>query len=61
MNDLQNDLVAYALGGGSSADIEFHELMKQNHISIFDACVELKRLEYKIGCLLTGFPDEMGD
>jgi len=61
MNDLQNDLIVYALGGGSAADIEFHELMKENHISILDACVELERLEYEIVRLLTGFPDEMGD
>lgn len=61
MNDLQTDLVAYALGGGSSADIEFHDLMKKHSINILDACTELSRLEYKIGLLLSGFPDEIGD
>ena len=61
MNDLQTDLVAYALGGGSSADIEFHDLMKKHSIDILNACIELQRLEHEIGRLLTGFPDEMGD
>jgi hypothetical protein len=61
MNDLQNDLVAYALGGGSSADIEFYDLMKKHSINILDACIELQRLEHEIGRLLIGFPDEMGD
>lgn len=61
MNDLHNDLVVYALGGGSSADIEFHDLMKKHSINILDACIELRRLEREIGRLLTGFPEEMGN
>lgn len=57
---LQLDLVRFAMGGGSSSDLEFHNLMSDHTINILDAVLELQHIEHKLQSFLLSFPEQIG-